>query len=29
MDYKQKYAQWLEDDYFDAETKKKTSINFR
>ncbi|NDO46583.1 phospho-sugar mutase [Clostridium sp. MD294] len=23
MDYKQKYAQWLEDDYFDAETKKE------
>ena len=23
MDYKQKYAQWLEDDYFDAETKQE------
>ena len=23
MDYKQKYDQWLEDDYFDAETKKE------
>ncbi len=23
MDYKEKYAQWLEDDYFDAETKKE------